>query len=84
MTNEQFAKLERHLAYQCARSDIEMLCTANTLPGDGLEWNLNTPQDDEWDAEALANAIRYLDHRGLLKRRIDNPDIAQIKPEQAK
>ena len=79
MTNIE--QLERHLAYHCARSDIEMLCTANRLPDGGIEFNINTPQTDEWEAESLANAVRYLEHRNLLKRRIDNPDYVTILDE---
>ena len=82
MTNEQFAKLERHLAYQCARSDIEMLCRGpECAPGQPLEWDISTEQTDRHDAGALENAIKYLEYRGLLKRRIDNPNIVTILDE---
>ncbi len=80
---EPIEELERTLAYQCARTDIEMLCLGTIAPGGVTQWHLDTTQEDPDDAQALANAIRYLDHRGLLERRIDNPDIAQIKSEQA-
>jgi len=82
MTPETFNKLERALAYSAARSDIEMLCKGPACaPGKPLEWDISTELTDRDDAMTLENAIQYLEYRGLLKRRIDNPNIVTILDE---
>lgn len=66
-------KLERELAYSAARSDIECCCVQELVSGKYAgKWYLSTEVTFQDDADVVKNAIRYLDHRGLLKRHPDN------------
>lgn len=63
------AELEREIAYEAARSDIESWCSAQQHSGlNGGVWydvaNFAYPEQRDW----IEKAVRYLDLRGLLKR----------------
>ncbi len=61
-------QLEQELAYSAARSDIECHCVSEKHSGQhhGRWHDLSTAGNDE--EEWVANAVRYLEARNLLKR----------------
>jgi len=65
--NERLADLERTLAYNAAKDDIELFCPM-TRSGDGLIWR-NPYPDDPDERGMVDRAIEYLDARGFLIRR---------------
>lgn len=79
---EKFETLERELAYSAARADIELLClSAETDPETGARW-YDTSSADAEDVADVQLACRYLEWRGRLVRRPDNPNIVRVLPCQ--
>ena len=82
----ELREIEKKLAYSAARSDIE--CESVPVDGeaDPREWDTRTiaspiarSHPDQKDSLAIIqNAVRYLDLRGLIRRRADGPEIIQI------
>lgn len=71
-------KLALKIADSCARSDVECHCAPIGDPPN-LQWDLNSA--DECDHEHLAEAMEYLELRGLVKRDAQRPHIVSF-PEQ--
>lgn len=91
MTTDELNTLAHQIAYDCARSDIESFTTtmddrgaAPTEPANfdpAHRWNdLSTVIRDDFEREAVAQAIFYLDARGLLHRKPGAPFLVQILP----
>lgn len=80
------------IADSCARSDIECNCNWVGENGDegiageverGAVWYDTSPERDPElvGAEWLADALRYLEMRGLLIRSEANPALVRVKDE---
>ena len=67
------------LADDAARSDIETCCEP-TAPAPAWWWNLDSAGED--DREAVDEAVRYLDARGLFVRHSQNARLIRF-PECA-
>lgn len=68
------------IADSCARADIESYCKATGEGADYREWSWDTSTADEDDSEAIAQALRYLDARGLIERDTNRPELVRFKP----
>lgn len=69
--------LAHRIAYSYARSDIECFTQQITF-GAGQRPTFDLEDIDEDYAEEVAIAIRYLEARGLLDRKVDNPQHVRI------
>lgn len=65
-------KLALKIADSCARSDVECHCKP-TVKGPPWGWNLNSASKE--DREHIAEAMEYLESRGLVKRDPKAPHI---------
>ena len=67
-TPSELVTLTLALAYSCARSDIELLCSpADEQPAEGNpRWNTRAIDSD--DQHVVDRAVRYLELRNLLAR----------------
>lgn len=83
----ELQRLERQIAYQASRCDIETFCVGEQLPpgrgGASLTWYDTTrvmpaPQHPD-DLQFLTAAVRYLDLRRLLIHHPDRPHLVRIK-----
>jgi hypothetical protein len=85
--DREAAQLERRIAYNAARTDIESHCI-----GEGIREGKTGPVFWWWDTariapapecaediEFLSDAVRYLDLRRLLVRHPDRPNLVRIK-----
>lgn len=79
-TEDELRSIERHLAYNCARSDIESNCAALGSGAAHAWFNTSNVLDD--DHAFIAPALRYLELRGLLERDARDPALVRIKDEQ--
>lgn len=67
-------KLEREIAYDAARSDIECHCEGN---GMFPEW-YDITKIEELSEELVVKSIQYLKLRNLLNHHPANPDLVRI------
>lgn len=75
----EMLSLQAQLAYSAARSDIETCCAwAGDAPG---RW-YDTSNVLDNDPESIADALRYLDLRGLIERH-DNGVWVRVREEDA-
>lgn len=92
MTTDELHILAHQIAYSCARSDIESFTqwrddrtTAPVEPSfllpDHRWYDLSTVIRDDFEREAVARAIFYLDGRSLLHRKPGEPFMVKILPE---
>lgn len=91
MTTDELHTLAHQIAYSCARSDIECFTqwrddrTDSPVEPSFLvpkhRWyDLSTVIRDDFEREAVAQAIFYLDARQLLHRKPGEPFMVQILP----
>jgi hypothetical protein len=91
MTTDELHTLAHQIAYSCARSDIESFTQvkddrftapveATYLHPEHRWYDLSTVIRDAFEREAVAQAIFYLDARGLLHRKPGAPFLVQILP----
>lgn len=72
-TAAELLKLERHIAYSAARSDIECMCGGQRDNGSDPGWWYDTQAlDCESSRSWVDDAVRYLELRGLLRRHPEN------------
>lgn len=82
MTKDELDALAHRIAYSCARSDIE--CFAAEIPiseraDPRVHWyDLSKRVADEFERTAMADAILYLEARGLIRRDQKLPYLATI------
>jgi hypothetical protein len=82
---EDLRDLERSLAYDEASSMIDSMCAMESTD-DRLEawWNnIDDIDDMPGVEEAIADAVRYLDSRGLLERHPNHPNWVRVLDEDA-
>lgn len=91
MTPEESVLLGLHIAYSCARSDIECFTKAVTLanhygtpsaPQPPL-YDLSVRIIDPFEREAVDQAAKWLAGVGLLRRHPSYPHLVSIAPERA-
>ena len=84
---EELREIEQKLAYSAARSDIECECVPVDFEAPHREWDTSAlaspfPRSDvnqkAFLVATIQNAVRYLDLRGLIRRRADAPEIIQV------
>lgn len=92
MTPEESVLLGLHIAYSCARSDIECFVKPVTLashyatPIDRLRdqlYDLSAPLTDAFEREAVNMAVTWLNAVGLLRHHPSYPHLVTIAPEHA-
>lgn len=75
MTDE-LTRLEREIAEESARSDIE--CEYVRVLDEGDRWyDTNLVSDEDW-VPTLERAERYLELRGLLERHPERPELVRF------
>lgn len=77
---DNFAAMERALAYSAARSDIEIYCPRELeggIGGGSGTW-YDTAVDDEDEAEHVNLAVKYLSALKLLRRHPGSPEWVQV------
>ena len=82
----ELREIEQKLAYSAARSDIECECVPVDGEADPTEWDTRaiaspiarSHQHQKEYLPIIQNAVRYLELRGLIRRRADAPEIIQI------
>jgi hypothetical protein len=90
MTPEESVLLGLHIAYSCARSDIECFAKAVTLASHyGTPsvkptplYDLSAPIKDPFEREAVTLATTWLSAVGLLRRHPSYPHLVSIEPER--
>lgn len=66
------------IADPSARCDIESNCESHMV-GEHRWWDTSRlDPDDEWAATAIAQAVRYLDARGLIERDQKRPELVRM------
>lgn len=89
MTTDEINNLANQIAYSCARSDIECFThwrddrtdspvEPSFLVAEHRWYDLSTVIRDDFERECVAQAIFYLDGRGLLRRKPGEPFMVQI------
>lgn len=78
-TQSELVTLTLALAYDCARTDVELACRQERADLDGSIW-YHTEHVDEEDRARVERAIRYLELRQLLTRRAGQESVVQILP----
>lgn len=68
------------IADSCARADIECHCTWEHIKGE--RW-YDTRVTEERETEPIAQAVRYLEARGLLVRKPGQPELVRLDAEAA-
>lgn len=81
-TQSELVTLTLTLAYECARTDIELACRQERADLDGSMWH-HTEEVDEEDRARVDRAVRYLELRQLLTRRVGQESVIQILPAPA-
>lgn len=82
MTKDELDALAHRIAYSCSRSDIE--CFADELPiSEGayprVHWyDLSKPIKDAFERTSVADALLYLEARGLILRDRKLPYLVTI------
>lgn len=90
MTTDELHTLAHQIAYSCARSDIETFTQwlddrtdspvePSFLAAEHRWYDLSTVIRSDFEREAVAQAIFYLDARQLLRRKPDAPFMVQIQ-----
>lgn len=76
-------RMEQRLAYEHCHAVLRAFCHYTEFEQKSCLFALsgNDPVD-EVDAALLAEAVAYLDWRGLLERRADFPSMATVLPEE--
>jgi hypothetical protein len=91
MTTDELNALAHQIAYLTAKSDIESFTmwrddriaapVEPTFLTPNHRWyDISTVIIGEFEREAVGRAIRYLDARSLLHRKLDAPFMVQILP----
>jgi hypothetical protein len=76
--------LERSLAYEAASGVIDGCCASKRVNGSAIdEWwsNIDDVAEVAGIAEEIADAVRYLEARGLIERHPDHPNWVQVRDE---
>lgn len=80
--NDELAQLERKLATDVARRDIECIAPARHGNVEYEGWHDTAPVDDPDIQRELAPSVRYLELRGLIRRHPDFPNRVQVLCEE--
>jgi hypothetical protein len=83
MDTTNMHELERSLAYEFAVSVIDSHSLAATIAGkvEISDAHDVTPREGDDYSDLVAEAVRYLDWRGLIERSTDNPNVIWIRDE---
>lgn len=77
-TNTEITTLEQELAYEAARSNIEIMCNHRQRDTRGLWYDTDNDTILTNDTESIEKSVRYLEHKNLLERHPDNSRLVRI------
>jgi len=84
MTDKEFNELAHSLAFDQAFGIIDGYTGSESagMTVDQIDqWWQNTSNVDTEAVEAVADAVRYLDARGLIERHPDHPEWVRVRDE---